>query len=144
MAAALLSNSTLQELTIVNTGWIKPSGVTVSSLFLALGMNTTALKRLHVTGFTFAGELCPALQDGLGNNSTLERLNLNIVNLADAGVAVLSLYFAIIKAVQANKTLKSLWLCNFPPPMSDELSQESDLAHQAELRAGKSSEHSLG
>jgi hypothetical protein len=59
MAAALLSNSTLQELTIVNTGWIKPSGVTVSSLFLALGMNT-ALKRLHVTGFTFAGELCPA------------------------------------------------------------------------------------
>jgi hypothetical protein len=53
--------------------------------------------------------------------ATLERLNLNIVNLADAGVTVLSLYFAIIKAVQANKTLKSLWLCNFPPPMSDEL-----------------------
>jgi Ran GTPase-activating protein (RanGAP) involved in mRNA processing and transport len=119
MAASLLSNLTLQELTIVNTGRIKPSGVTVSPLFLALGMNT-ALKSLSVTGFTFAGELCSALQDGLGKNSTLERLELRNVNLAEAGVTVLSLYFAIIKAVQANKTLKALYLCYESTQMTDD------------------------
>jgi hypothetical protein len=69
-AAALLSNPTLQELTIFKSGHFQPSGVWLSSLFLALGTNTT-LKSLVVAGFNFAGEMCPALQDGLGKNSTL-------------------------------------------------------------------------
>jgi hypothetical protein len=39
MAASLVSNSTLQELTILNSGRIKTSGVWFASLFLALGRN---------------------------------------------------------------------------------------------------------
>jgi hypothetical protein len=119
MAASLLSNSTLQELTILNTGGIKPSGVAVSSLFLALGLNTT-LKRLVVTGFDFAGELCPALQDGLGKNSTLERLELIEIGLVEAGVSAFSFYFAAVKAVQPNKTLKSLRLGYYSLEMADD------------------------
>jgi hypothetical protein len=80
MAASLLYNSTLQKLTILNTGRIEPSGVWVSSLFSALGRNKT-LKNLVVDGFGFADELCPALQDGLGKNSTLERLDLENANM---------------------------------------------------------------
>jgi hypothetical protein len=115
MAASLLSNSTLQKL-----AWgINPSGVWVSSLFLALGTNTT-LKNLVVNGFDFAGELCPALQDGLRENSTLERLELRDVTMAKAGVTALSFYFAVIKAVQPNTTLKTLGLCYSIPQMSDD------------------------
>jgi hypothetical protein len=111
MAAALLSNSTLQELIILNPMCINPRGIWVSSLFLALGTNKT-LKNLRMDGFDFAGELCPALQHGLGKNSTLERLELKYVNLAEAGVSAFSFYFAVIEAVRPNKTLKTLCLWN--------------------------------
>jgi hypothetical protein len=114
MTTSLLSNSTLEQLTIFNYGHIEPSGVWVSSLLLALGMNKT-LKNLDIFGVDFAGDLCPALQDGLGKNSTLERLELRDVSLAEAGVSYLSFYFAAIKAVQPNKTPKTLYLCNFSP-----------------------------
>jgi hypothetical protein len=127
MAASLSSNSTLQELTIVNTGWIKPSGVWVSSLLLALGRNTT-LKNLVVNGLDFAAELCPALHVGLGNNSTLERLDLENANMAEADVTAVSFCFTVIKAVQSNKTLKSLCLCYYDfPQMTDDEAKDMTL-----------------
>jgi hypothetical protein len=122
MAASLLSNLTLQELTIWNTGRLKPSGVRVSSLFLVLGINKT-LKKLLIDGFDFAAELCPALQDGLGKNSTLEYLELSNANMAAADVTKLAFYSAVIKAVQSNKTLKTLktlQICNRAPEMTDD------------------------
>jgi hypothetical protein len=119
MSASLLSNSMLQELNIHNIGHIKPSGVWLSSLFLALGTNTTP-KILDIFGFDFAAELCPSLQDGLGKNSTLERLRLKNGNLAEAGVTELSFYSAVIKALQPNQTLKTLRLCDESPVMTDD------------------------
>jgi hypothetical protein len=53
MTASLLSNSTLQELSIKYTEHHYPTSVCVSSLILALGMNKT-LRKLHITGFTSA------------------------------------------------------------------------------------------
>jgi hypothetical protein len=82
-------------------------------------MNTT-LKSLVLTGFDFADELCPALRDGLGKNSTLERLGLKYVKLAAAGVTALSFYFKVIKAVQSNTTLKTLYFCDQSPQMTDD------------------------
>jgi hypothetical protein len=130
MAASLLSKSTLQKLTIFNTGRINPSGVLVSSLFLALGTNMT-LKNLVVHGFDCAGELCPALKQGLGKNSTLERLKLASVSLAEADATALSFYSAVIKAVQPNKTLTTLLLCDIPPEMTDdEVKEMTSLVQQ--------------
>jgi hypothetical protein len=57
--------------------------------------------------------MCPALQDGLGKNSTLERLELNNVKLAEAGATNFSFHFAVIKAVRPNKTLKTLFLHHY-------------------------------
>jgi hypothetical protein len=70
------------------------------------------LKNLVVDGFEFStDELCPALQDGLGKNLTLERLELYNLTMAEADATALSFYFAVIKAVQPNKTMKTLYLC---------------------------------
>jgi hypothetical protein len=124
MAASLLSNLTLQELAIFNTGHINSSGVRVASLFLALGMNTKP-KHLVVTGFDVADEFCPAMQDGLGKNSTLERLDLENVNMAEAGVSIFSFFLGVVKAVQSNKTLKTLYLYYESPQMSDDEAKDT-------------------
>jgi hypothetical protein len=131
MAASLVSNSTLKHIVIANTGRIKPSGVRVSSLFLALGTNAT-LKNLAVDGFDVAGELCPALQDGLGKNSTLERLELDFVNLTEAGVSAFYFYFAVITGVRPDKTPKTLRLCNYESPemTDDEVKNLTSLVKQ--------------
>jgi hypothetical protein len=57
--------------------------------------------------------MCPALQDGLGKNSTLERLELNNVKLAEAGATNFSFHFAVIKAARPNKTQKTLFLHHY-------------------------------
>jgi hypothetical protein len=134
MAAALLSNATLQELIVLNTGRCNPIGVWVASLFLALGMNKT-LKSLVIFGFDFAGELCPALQDGLEKNSTLQRIELQNVNLATADVTELYFSLGVIKAVQSNKTVKTLktpYLCCFESPemTDDEVKNLTSLVKQ--------------
>jgi hypothetical protein len=51
MAASLLSNSTLQELSITYLGRASRTDVCLSSLLLALGMNKT-LRKLHIDGFS--------------------------------------------------------------------------------------------
>jgi hypothetical protein len=72
LAAVLLSNSTLQNLTLhlmdgANGRWL-------SSIFLSLGTNTS-LKSLSVMVFDeFGDELCAAIRNGLAKNSTLEEL----------------------------------------------------------------------
>jgi hypothetical protein len=94
-------------------------------------MNTT-LKNLHISGFDFAGELCSALQDGLGKNSTLEKLELADVNLAGADVTEFSFYSVVIKAVQPN-TLKTLRISNRTPESTrtyDEVKNLTSLVKQ--------------
>jgi hypothetical protein len=54
MATSLLSNSTLQELSIKYLGRTSPTSVCLPSLFLALGMNKT-LRKLHISGFSSVG-----------------------------------------------------------------------------------------
>jgi hypothetical protein len=107
MATSLLSNSTLQELSIKYLGRASPASVCPSSLLLALGMNKT-LKKLHISGLSSAsGSLIPALHEGLGKNSTLE-----ILELMHHGYIVKKPVFriAVVEALQLNKTLKTLRL----------------------------------
>jgi hypothetical protein len=118
MAASLLSNSTLQELSIGYTGAIYPTIGCLSSLFLALGMNKT-LRKLHVTGSSsvgssMGGSLIPALREGLGKNSTLETLEI----LAVAHVT--SFHIAVVEALQLNKTLKTLRVCYGTQNLNDD------------------------
>jgi hypothetical protein len=76
MAASLLSNSTLQELSIRYPGAGNPTSVCVSPLLLALGMNKT-LRKLGASGLSSMFEsVIPALREGLGKNTTLEILEL--------------------------------------------------------------------
>jgi hypothetical protein len=116
MAASLLSNSTLQELSIRYPGATDPTSVCVSSLLLALGMNKT-LRKLHVSGLSSMAEsLIPALHEGLGKNSTLEILEL--IHVAHATQP--SFHIAAVEALQLNKTLKTLRLCYGTQKLTDD------------------------
>jgi hypothetical protein len=48
----------------------------------------------------------------------LELLELKYVNLDEYDAMALFIYFAVIKEVQPNKTLKPLCLCNLTPVMT--------------------------
>jgi hypothetical protein len=102
LAAVLLRNSTLQNLTLMA---VTRAG-DVFSIFLSLGMNTT-LKKLFVSICDeFGDELCAAIRSGLAKNSTLEELALaNIVLSGDD--CVVSARNAL-SFLRTNSTLKSL------------------------------------
>jgi hypothetical protein len=107
MATSLLSNSTLQELSIRYLGASHSASLCITSLLLALGMNRT-LRKLHISGFSSVGGLViPALREGLGKNSTLEILEL-IESRSYATVS--SFHIAAVEVLQLNKTLKTLRL----------------------------------
>jgi hypothetical protein len=116
MAASLLSNSTLQELSIRYPGATDPTSVCLQSLLLALGMNKT-LRKLHVSELSSVAEsLIPALHEGLGKNSTLEILELIHI----AHVIQTSFHIAAIEALQLNKTLKTLCICYDTQNLTDD------------------------
>jgi hypothetical protein len=116
VAVSLLSNSTLQELSVRYPGANNPASVCVSSLLLALGMNKT-LKKLRVSGLSFMSEsVIPALREGLGKNSTLERLELIHI----AHVTQPSFLIAAVDAIQLNKTLKILRICYGTQNLTDD------------------------
>jgi hypothetical protein len=106
LAAVLLSNSTLQNLTlhILNGG----SGRWLSSIFLSLGTNTS-LQSLSASVFDGLGdELCTAIRNGLAKNSTLEELSLyGMVPSNDEGNGAVSARNALL-FLRTNSTLKSL------------------------------------
>jgi hypothetical protein len=117
MATSLLSNSTLQELSIRYLGRTSPTSVCFSSLLLALGMNRT-LGKLHISGFSsVGGSLIPALHEGLGKNPTLE-----ILELIPSGSHVTepAFHIAVVEALQLNKTLKTLHICYYTPKLTDD------------------------
>jgi hypothetical protein len=115
MAVSLLSNSTLQDLAIKYAAGSSPTNVCVSSLLLALGMNNT-LRKLLVSGSSFVGgSVIPAFREGLGNNSTLE-----VLELMDGTLDVEpSVHIAVVEALQLNKALKTLRLCYGTPTLTD-------------------------
>jgi hypothetical protein len=104
LAAALLCNSTLQNLTLqlpagANGRWL-------SSIFLSLGMNTT-LKSLSVSICDKLGDkLCAAIRNGLATNSTLEELSLHHLPPIDDDGAVSARN--ALSFLRTNSTLKSL------------------------------------
>jgi hypothetical protein len=103
LAAALLSNSTLQNLVFDGSGscsWLPP-------LFLALQVNS-GLKELRIDGINLIDEEgSTAMKLGLGNNSTLELLDLkNIMGHTDT-----SLWREALSFLRTNTTLKALHMC---------------------------------
>jgi hypothetical protein len=108
LAAALPLNSTLQELSFgVDRSADYPAAhFDWSPLFLALGRNA-GLKTLKI-GYDFGSteeSLCTAMQNGLGANTTLERLALRGVPLRDDTVNFWCRSFSFLRT---NKALKSL------------------------------------
>jgi hypothetical protein len=101
LAAALLSNSTLQTLEFCAPGrssWLSP-------LFLALQVNN-GLKELIINGFELTGEkLRTAMRLGLGGNSTLESLDLS--NVRSGGIDI-SLWREGFSSLHTNRALKTL------------------------------------
>jgi hypothetical protein len=104
LAAALLCNSTLQYLTLrLPEG---ASGRWSSSIFLALGMNTS-LKSLSVGILDKLGDkMCAAIQNGLAKNSMLETLLLYDVLPSDDDGAVSARN--ALSFLRTNSTLMSL------------------------------------
>jgi hypothetical protein len=105
LAAVLLCNSTLQNLTVClpeeNAG-----GRCLSSIFLSLGMNTT-LKSISVKICDKLGDkLCAAIRNGLAKNSTLEKLSLHGILSSDDDGAVSARN--ALSFLRTNSTLKSL------------------------------------
>jgi hypothetical protein len=80
------------------------------------------LRKLEVSGFSsVGGSVIPALREGLGNNSTLEILEL-VGALDGAHVMEASFHIAVVEAFQANKALKTLRLgCSTPKLANDEV-----------------------
>jgi hypothetical protein len=105
LAAVLLCNSTLQNLTTVGRR-ARGTGRGFSSIFLSLGMNTT-LKCLSVSVFDeFGDKLCAAIRNGLAKNSTLEELSLyNMIPSDDDGDVSARNALTFLRT---NSTLKSL------------------------------------
>jgi hypothetical protein len=65
-------------------------------------------------------------------NSTLECLDLDFRNFAEASVSAICFYFAVVKAVRPNKTLKTLRLCchTLPEMTDDEVKNLTSLVKQ--------------
>lgn len=109
MAVSLLTNTTLLDLTLDLPG-DSNSSTWLSSLFLALGINT-GLDALCINGHQRDGidlaniELCGAMEIGLGKNSRLQSLHLRNVILSgtDASSGHHALSF-----LRTNTTLKRL------------------------------------
>jgi hypothetical protein len=110
LATALLSNSTLQTLhlcTPAGSGYITGSSLWLSPLFLALRVNS-GLKELSIYGIDLNDEkLSTAIRLGLGNNSTLETLNLTNIKSGDNDTCLWreALYF-----LRTNSALKTLYM----------------------------------
>jgi hypothetical protein len=104
LAAALLSNSTLQNLTVHVT--TVASAKWISSIFLSLGMNTTLKSLFVVVCDDFGDELCSAITSGLAMNSTLEDLFLLVMIPSDDDGAVSARN--ALNFLRTNCTLKSL------------------------------------
>jgi hypothetical protein len=108
LAAALPSNSTLQDLSLLEGRLV--SVVNMSQVFLALGSNT-GLKALQV-GFSSVGmdavmdaSLCTAIKDGLEWNETLESLEVKSIPLCDENAALWRRAFSFLRT---NKAIKFL------------------------------------
>jgi hypothetical protein len=107
LAAALPSNSTLQELLFRFLPSVDDSDAHVdwSPFVLALEKNT-GLKTLSVDWFgSIDDSLCIAMQNGLGMNEALESLKLNRIHLTDDNLA---LWYRALSIILTNKALKSL------------------------------------
>jgi hypothetical protein len=108
LAAALPLKLTLQELSVGVAPFDDShlAHVDWSPIFLALGRNTR-LKSLNIANYfgSMDESLCTAIQNGLGTNTTLERLELQCVPLRDdtAGLWCRALSF-----LRTNKSLKYL------------------------------------
>jgi hypothetical protein len=105
LAAALPLNTTLQELLC----WVDPDAYHAthadwSPMFLALGRNH-GLKTLTSFGPRMNESLCTAMQNGLGTNTTLEKLVLQVVPLRDDTV---DLWCRTLSSLRTNKVLKTL------------------------------------
>jgi hypothetical protein len=108
LAAVLLCNSTLQNLTVYPTR-THTRGRWLSPIILSLGMNTT-LKSLSV-GIcdAFGDELCVAIRNGLAKNLTLEKLSIEgILPIGDDGAVSARNALSFLRT---NTTLKSLTVC---------------------------------
>jgi hypothetical protein len=104
LAAVLLSNATLQNLTVHNS--TRDSGRWFSSIFLSLGMNTS-LKSLTVKiRDKFGDELCAAITSGLAKNTALEFLSLHGILTSDDDGAISARN--ALSFLRTNSTLKSL------------------------------------
>jgi hypothetical protein len=104
LAAALLSNSTLQNLVLdasASCSWLPP-------LFSVLQVNS-GLKELRIDGIDHIGEEgSTAMKLGLGSNSTLELLDLkNIKTHTDTCF----LWREALSFLRTNTTLKALHMC---------------------------------
>jgi hypothetical protein len=102
LAAALLSNATLQKLSLSGSGnwcsWLPP-------LFHALQVNNV-LKNLSIIGMDLNDEkLSTAMRLGLGNNSTLKELTLANIKSGDNDTL---LWREALSFLHANTALKTL------------------------------------
>ena len=109
LTAALPLNSTLQELSfgLVRSGFGPGAQMVWSPIFLALGRNT-GLKFLTVDNYYYGSmdeSLCTAMQNGLGTNDTLERLEFKRARLCDDTTGMWCRAFCFLRI---NKALKSL------------------------------------
>jgi hypothetical protein len=106
LAAALLSNSTLQYLEFFAPGDSGSSCLWLSPLFLALQVNS-GLKELWIRGIDLVDEkLSKAIRLGLGRNSTLERLRLT--NIFKSGDNDTCLWREALSFLPTNPALKIL------------------------------------
>jgi hypothetical protein len=118
LASVLLSNSTLQNLTVHNA--TLDNGEWFSSIFLSLGMNTTLKSLTTKIGDKFGDELCTAIRSGLEKNTTLEEMSFYNMDLSDDAGAVSGRN--ALSFLRANTTLKSLTVVFHP------LTEESDVS----------------
>jgi hypothetical protein len=105
LATALPSNSTLRCLILQRND--HDDDHDLSRVFLALG-NNAGLKTLTIDNFGLMIEsLCIAIKDGLGENETLESLELANIVVNDDNIALWCRAFSFLRT---NKALKSLML----------------------------------
>jgi hypothetical protein len=105
LATALPSNSTLRCLILQRN--VHDDDHDLSRVFLALG-NNTGLKTLTIDYFGLMKEsLCIAIKDGLGQNETLESLELANIVVRDDNIALWCRAFSFLRT---NKALKYLVL----------------------------------
>jgi hypothetical protein len=119
---ALRQGSSITSLELHKCSFPEGGSENVSSLLLALGMNQT-LRKLHVSEFSSGGgSLIPALREGLEKNSTLEMLEL-IQGCRRDETHLNSFHIAVVEALQLNKTLKTLRLCDGTSTLTNDQAQ---------------------